>query len=47
MGTQTADLTVAVQDYLKAIYALDSAGERVTTSALARRMGVSAPPQPP
>jgi DtxR family transcriptional regulator, Mn-dependent transcriptional regulator len=43
MGTQTADLTVAVQDYLKAIYALESAGERVTTSALATRMGVSAP----
>jgi DtxR family Mn-dependent transcriptional regulator len=39
----TADLTVAVQDYLKAIYALESAGERVTTSALALRMGVSAP----
>jgi DtxR family Mn-dependent transcriptional regulator len=43
MGTQTADLTVAVQDYLKAIYALESAGDRVTTSALAARMGVSAP----
>src|SRR5918998_1935113 len=43
MGTPTADLTVAVQDYLKAIYALESAGERVTTSALATRMGVSAP----
>jgi DtxR family Mn-dependent transcriptional regulator len=43
MGTQAADLTVAVQDYLKAIYALESAGERVTTSALAARMGVSAP----
>jgi len=43
MGIQTADLTVAVQDYLKAIYALESAGERVTTSALAARMGVSAP----
>jgi DtxR family Mn-dependent transcriptional regulator len=41
--TQQADLTVAVQDYLKAIYALESAGERVTTSALARRMAVSAP----
>ncbi len=41
--TPTADLTVAVQDYLKAIYALESAGERVTTSALATRMGVSAP----
>jgi DtxR family Mn-dependent transcriptional regulator len=43
METQTADLTVAVQDYLKAIYALESAGERVTTSALAARVGVSAP----
>src|SRR5687767_5545067 len=43
MGTQTTDLTVAVQDYLKAIYALESAGERVTTSALATRMRVSAP----
>ena len=43
MGTQAADLTVAVQDYLKAIYALESAGERVTTSALAACMGVSAP----
>jgi DtxR family Mn-dependent transcriptional regulator len=41
--TPTADLTVAVQDYLKAIYALESAGERATTSALAARMGVSAP----
>ncbi len=39
----TSTLTVAVQDYLKAIYALESAGERVTTSALAMRMGVSAP----
>ena len=43
MSTQAPDLTVAVQDYLKAIYALESAGERVTTSALAARMGVSAP----
>ena len=43
MGTQAADLTVAVQDYLKAIYALEAAGARVTTSALASRMGVSAP----
>ena len=43
MPAQTPDLTVAVQDYLKAIYALESEGERVTTSALARRMGVSAP----
>jgi DtxR family transcriptional regulator, Mn-dependent transcriptional regulator len=39
----TSDLTVAVQDYLKAIYSLESAGERVTTSALATRMRVSAP----
>jgi DtxR family Mn-dependent transcriptional regulator len=43
MRTPSPDLTVAVQDYLKAIYALESSGERVTTSALARRMGVSAP----
>ena len=43
MPAQTPDLTVAVQDYLKAIYALESAGERATTSALAKRMGVSAP----
>ncbi|HEX4746225.1 MAG TPA: metal-dependent transcriptional regulator [Gaiellaceae bacterium] len=43
MPTQPSDLTVAVQDYLKAIYVLESSGERVTTSALARRMGVSAP----
>jgi DtxR family transcriptional regulator, Mn-dependent transcriptional regulator len=42
MGTET-DLTSAVQDYLKAIYALEAAGERVTTSALAARMNVSAP----
>jgi DtxR family transcriptional regulator, Mn-dependent transcriptional regulator len=43
MSTQAADLTVAVQNYLKAIYALESSEERVTTSALAGRMGVSAP----
>ena len=43
MPAQSPDLSVAVQDYLKAIYALESAGERVTTSALARRMNVSAP----
>jgi DtxR family transcriptional regulator, Mn-dependent transcriptional regulator len=41
--TETPDLTVAVQDYLKAIYALESTGERVTTSALATRMRVRAP----
>ena len=39
----TPELTVAAQDYLKAIYGLETAGERVTTSALAARMGVSAP----
>jgi DtxR family Mn-dependent transcriptional regulator len=39
----TGDHTVAVQDYLKAIYALEVERERVTTSALAARMGVSAP----
>jgi DtxR family Mn-dependent transcriptional regulator len=43
METETPTLTVAVQDYLKAIYALESSGERATTSALAARMGVSAP----
>lgn len=43
MGTPAADLTVAVQDYLKAIYALEASGERATTSALAARMGVSPP----
>ena len=43
MRTPPPDLSVAVQDYLKAIYVLEAAGERVTTSALARRMGVSAP----
>ena len=43
MPAQSPDLTVAVQDYLKAIYILEASGERVTTSALATRMGVSAP----
>jgi DtxR family transcriptional regulator, Mn-dependent transcriptional regulator len=43
MKPALADLTVAVQDYLKAIYAIEASGGRVTTSALARRMGVSAP----
>jgi DtxR family transcriptional regulator, Mn-dependent transcriptional regulator len=43
MGTQAPELTVAVQDYLKAIYVLESEGERVTTSALAARLSVSAP----
>ena len=43
MESPPAELSTAAQDYLKAIYALESAGERVTTSALALRMGVSAP----
>ena len=43
MRTPSPDLTVAAQDYLKAIYVLESSEERVTTSALAHRMGVSAP----
>jgi DtxR family Mn-dependent transcriptional regulator len=43
MRAPPTDLTVAAQDYLKAIYVLESSGERATTSALARHMGVSAP----
>lgn len=43
MVDAAADITPAAQDYLKAIYGLQSAGERVTTSALAERMSVSAP----
>src|SRR3954451_14850026 len=39
----TNELTKAVQDYLKAIYALEAAGVQATTTALAERMGVSAP----
>lgn len=37
------DLSPAAQDYLRAIYALEYADGAVTTSALAERMGVSAP----
>jgi DtxR family Mn-dependent transcriptional regulator len=37
------ELTSAAEDYLKAIYALDAEGRKATTSALAERMGVSAP----
>jgi DtxR family transcriptional regulator, Mn-dependent transcriptional regulator len=37
------ELTPAVQDYVKAIYALESAGQKATTGSLAERMGVSAP----
>jgi DtxR family Mn-dependent transcriptional regulator len=35
-------LTDAIQDYLKEIYKLAAGGERVSTSALAHRQGVSA-----
>lgn len=37
------DLSPACQDYLRAIYALATDGGRVTTSALAERMGVTSP----
>ena len=36
-----AELSDAIQDYLKEIYKLGAAGERATTSAIARRMGVA------
>jgi Mn-dependent DtxR family transcriptional regulator len=35
---------MAAQDYLRAIYALESQGERVTTSALAADAGGRRPP---
>jgi DtxR family Mn-dependent transcriptional regulator len=34
-------LSVAIQDYLKEIYKILAAGERATTTAIARRMGVA------
>jgi len=37
-----ADLSNAIQDYLKEIYKLATRGERVSTSALAKRQRVSA-----
>jgi DtxR family transcriptional regulator, Mn-dependent transcriptional regulator len=37
------ELTDAIQDYVKEIYKLQSSARRVTTSALAERLGVSAP----
>jgi DtxR family Mn-dependent transcriptional regulator len=43
MADSGKELTSAVEDYLKAIYALGAEGERATTSALAERMHVSAP----
>ncbi|HSC92294.1 MAG TPA: metal-dependent transcriptional regulator [Gaiellaceae bacterium] len=38
-----AALSDAIQDYLKEIYKLGAGGDRVTVTALARRLGVSAP----
>jgi DtxR family Mn-dependent transcriptional regulator len=38
----TTALTDSIQDYLKEIYKLGAGGERVSTSALAKRQGVSA-----
>ena len=35
------DLSEAIQDYLKEIYKLQASGERATTSAVARRLGVA------
>jgi DtxR family transcriptional regulator, Mn-dependent transcriptional regulator len=37
------ELTDAIQDYVKEIYKLEAAGRKPTTSALAARLGVSAP----
>ncbi len=41
--TSLSELSSAAQDYLRAIYALERTTGAVTTSALAERMGVSAP----
>jgi len=43
MEMEGKELTSAAEDYLKAIYALETEGKRATTSALAERMNVSAP----
>lgn len=43
MSVQLDDLSPAVQDYLRAAYLLELDGAKVSTSALARRMSVSAP----
>ena len=43
MQNRGKELTSAVEDYLKAVYALGAEGKRATTSALAERMHVSAP----
>ena len=37
----TAPLSDAIQDYVKEIYKLQEAGERATTSAIAKRMAVA------
>jgi DtxR family transcriptional regulator, Mn-dependent transcriptional regulator len=37
------ELSDAIQDYLKEIYKIQGGGERATTSAIARRLGVSPP----
>jgi DtxR family transcriptional regulator, Mn-dependent transcriptional regulator len=42
-GAAPADFSDAVQDYLREIYKLQTDGDRVKTSTLARRMGVAAP----
>jgi DtxR family transcriptional regulator, Mn-dependent transcriptional regulator len=43
MQSETSELSTAIQDYLKSIHSLESEGVKVTTSALAQRMGVSSP----
>jgi DtxR family Mn-dependent transcriptional regulator len=35
------DLSISIQDYLKEIYKLQNAGQRATTTAIARAMGVA------
>ncbi len=42
MSKASAPLSVAFQDYLKGIYNLQAAGDRVTITAVARDQGVSA-----
>jgi DtxR family Mn-dependent transcriptional regulator len=36
-----SELSVAIQDYLKEIYKIQAAGDRATTTAVAKRMGVA------
>jgi DtxR family transcriptional regulator, Mn-dependent transcriptional regulator len=36
-----SELSVAIQDYLKEIYKIQASGERATTTAIAKRMGVA------